>query len=229
MKRACPAKASSRGRTLVALAFISLGSGIAQAQVTVNGGLGWSGGHDVGAATATLRTNAPGATPPPFTLFNVDTHMAPSLGGEVRVGVAIGSRFTIEGGVLLARPQLAFGITGDRESSAQQFDGETVQHYVFDGGLLWELPVVRSARLRTFAAGGAGYLRQLHQDRTLVESGQIYYAGGGMRYWLRGRPSSLRSLGVRGDVRLNLRHNGIDFEDRTRIYPTLSFLMFLAL
>ena len=141
---------------------------------------GWSGGHDVGAATATLRTNAPGATPPPFTLFNVDTS-APSPGGEVRVGVALGSRFTIEGGVLLARQELAFRITGDRESSAQQFDGETVQHYVFDAGLR-ELPVARGPRLRTFAGGGAGYFRQLHQDRTLVETGQVYYVGGGARY-----------------------------------------------
>ena len=33
---------------------------------------------------------------------------------------------------------------------------------------------------------GAGYLRQLHQDRTLIEHGQIFYAGGGLRYWLRG-------------------------------------------
>jgi hypothetical protein len=216
-------------QAIAALVCLCVGCGIAQAQVTVNGGLGWSGGHDVGAATATLRTNAPGATPPPFTLFNVDTRMEPSPGGEVRVGVAIGSRFTIEGGALLARRQLAFSITGDRESSAQQFEGETVHHYVFDAGLQWELPVARGPRLRTFAGGGAGYLRELHQDRTLVESGQVYYFGGGMRYWLRGRPESSRSLGLRGDVRLNLRRNGIDFDDRTRLYPTVSLLMFLAL
>ena len=78
-------------------------------------------------------------------------------GREVRVGVALGSRFTIEGGALLARRELAFRITGDRESSAQQFDGETVHHYVFDAGLQWELPVARGPRLRTFAGGGAGY------------------------------------------------------------------------
>lgn len=216
-------------QAIAALVCLCVGCGIAHAQVTINGGLGWSGGHDVGAATATLRTNAPGATPPPFTLFNVDTRMAPSPGGEVRVGVAIGSRFTIEGGALLARRQLAFRITGDRESSAQQFDGETVQHYVFDGGLLWELPVARSARLRTFVAGGAGYLRQLHQDRTLVESGQIYYVGAGMRYWLRGRSESSKSVGLRGDFRVNLQRKGIDFEDKTRAYPTVSLLMFVGL
>lgn len=209
---------------------LSMNAAAADAQVTISGGLGWSGGYDVGDAMATLRTNAPGATPPPFTLFNVvDTRISPSPGGELRVGVAVGTRFTIEGGALLAQRQLAFDINGDRESAAQQFDGETVHHYVFDAGLLWEVPAVLHPRLRTFASGGAGYLRQLHQDRTLVESGQVYYAGGGAKFWLRGRPASSTSVGLRGDVRLNLRRDGIDFEDKSRVYPTLSLFMFVGL
>lgn len=201
----------------------------AQAQVTINGGLGWSGGYDIGGASAQLRTNAPGTTTPPFTLFSLDSRIVPSPGGEVRVGVAITPRVTVEGGVLLAQRRLAFRITGDPETGAQQFDGETLHHYVFDAGVLWDLPMLRRARVRAFAAGGAGYLRQLHQDRTLVESGQIYYVGAGARYWLRGRPTSPLSLGIRGDVRLNLRRHGIDFEDRMRTYPTASLLLFFGL
>lgn len=210
--------------------FLIMHAATADAQVTISGGLGWSGGYDVGDATATLRTNAPGATPPPFTLFNVvDTRISPSPGGELRVGVAVGTRFTVEGGALLAQRQLAFGINGDRESRAQQFDGATVHHYVFDAGLLWQVPVSLPPRLRIFASGGAGYLRQLHQDRTLVESGQVYYGGAGAKFWLRGRPASSKSVGLRGDLRLNLRRNGIDFEDKRRVYPTLSLFMFVGL
>ena len=211
------------------VALLCIGIGEAGAQVTINGGLGWSGGYDIGASSAQLRTNAPGATTPPFTLFSVDSRIAPSPGGEVRVGVALTPRFSVEGGVLLANRRLAFAVSGDPESGAQQLDGETLHHYVFDAGVMWELPVLRRSRVRTFASGGAGYLRQLHQDRTLVESGQVYYVGGGARYWLRGRPESSRSLGLRGDLRLNMRRHGIDFEDRSRIYPTLSLLMFLGL
>jgi hypothetical protein len=214
---------------LAIIALLCFGMSEAEAQVTINGGLGWSGGYDIGASSAQLRTNAPGATTAPFTLFSVDSRIAPSPGGEVRVGVAITPRFTVEGGVLLANRRLAFGVSGDPESAAQQLDGETLHQYVFDAGVLWELPVLRRSRVRTFASGGAGYLRQLHQDRTLVETGQVYHVGGGARYWLRGRPASPRSLGIRGDVRLNMRRQGIDFEDRTRVYPTLSLLMFLAL
>ncbi len=216
-------------RCLLAGLLVSGSYSVADAQVTVNGGVGWSGGYDIGASSAELRTNATGTTAPPFTLFNVDSRISPAPGAEVRVGVAIVRRLTIEGGVLFSRRRLAFGITGDAESAAEEFEGESLQHYVFDAGLLWELPAARVDRLRLFAAGGAGYLRQLHQDRTLVASGQIYYVGGGARYWLRGRPDSDRSLGVRGDVRLNIRRNGIEFADRARLYPTLSLLMFLGL
>ena len=212
---------------LVALLCVVVNN--AEAQVTINGGLVWSGGYDIGQSNAQLRSNAPGTTAPPFTLFTVDSRIASSPGGEVRAGVAITPRFTVEGGVLLANRRLPFAVSGDSESAAQQLDGETVHHYVFDAGVTWDVPALPRSRLRTFASGGAGYLRQLHQDRTLVETGQVYYVGGGARYWLRGRPTSSRSLGIRGDLRLNISRHGIDFEDRSRLYPALSLLMFLAL
>jgi hypothetical protein len=217
-------------RTLIAaaLALTALAPD-AHAQVTISGGLGWSGGYGIGESTAQLRTNAPGATPPPFTLFNVDSKIGAAPGGEIRVGVAVAPRFTIEAGALFARRRLSFSISADPETGAQDFEGESLQHYVFDAALLWELPVLRGPRLRSFAALGGGYLRQLHQDRTLVESGQVYYVGGGARYWLRGRPDSNRSLGFRGDVRFNLNRNAIDFENATRFSPTVSLLMFLSL
>ena len=216
-------------RTLVCAALLGLvNAAAAHAQITINGGLTWSGGYDLGGSSAQLRSNATGTTPPPFTLFNVDSRIAPAPGAEARVGFALTRRLAVEGGVLFARRRLSFRISGDPETGNQEFDGESLQHFVFDGALLWELPVQR-ARVRTFALAGAGYLRQLHQDRTLVESGQTFFAGGGARYWLRGRPESNRSMGLRGDVRVNLRRNGIDFDNAARVYPTLSLVMFLAL
>jgi hypothetical protein len=214
---------------VVACVWVCLVAGVAQAQVTISSGIGWSGGYDIGSSSAELRSNAPGSVTPPFTLFNVDSRISPSPGGEVRLGVAFSRDLAVEGGVLFARRRLAFKITGDAETPSPQLDGETLHHYVFDAGLLWQLPVLRRRSLRTFGGAGAGYLRQLHQDRTLVETGEIYYVLGGARYWLRGLPTSARSLGLRGDVRLNLRRNGIDFDDRMRLYPTVSVLMFLVL
>jgi hypothetical protein len=227
----CQAEAKrKRTRILVAtLVVIGCHGSIASAQVTINGGLGWSGGYGTGGSSAQLRTNAAGATPPPFTLFTVDSRVTPSPGGEVRVGVSITPRVAIEGGALFSRPRLGFSIAGDREAAAQEFEGESLQHYVFDAALLWNVPVIHRPKFRTFAIGGGGYVRELHQDRTLVESGQIYYLGGGARYWVRGGAESNRSIGLRGDVRINMRRNGIDFDNESRIYPTISVLMFVAL
>jgi hypothetical protein len=220
----------SGARILILSALCGLaGAAEAPAQVTISAGAGWSGGYPIGDAAAELRTNATGATPPPFTLFAVASRIDPAPGGEARIGVAVTRRLSVEGGAAFARRRLAFDISGDLEAGPQSFAGESLQHYQFEAGLAWRLPLRRAPRLVPFVAGGAGYLRQLHQDRTLVETGQIYYAGGGAHYWLRGRPGSSRSLGLRGDVRLNVRRHGIDFENRTRMYPTLSLHLFVGL
>lgn len=209
--------------------FLGVGAANADAQVTISGGPAWLGGHPIGTSTAQLRTNAPGAAPPPFTLFTIDSRIAPSVAGEVRVGVEITPRLSVESGAAFARRRAPFSIGGDPEAGSQALEGESLQHYVFDAGLTWELRRPRGTRLRTFVLGGGGYFRQLHQDRTLVESGQLYYAGAGAKSWLWHRPDSSRSLGVRGDVRVNVRRNGIDFENKTRLYPSVSLLLFLAL
>jgi hypothetical protein len=221
--------ARGRMRRLLAAAAVLAVASTASAQVTISGGLDWGGGYDVGVSTAQLRTNAPGASPPPFTWFTVDSQMAGSLGGQVRVGYAITPRLTVEGAAALSRRRIAFDVTGDNETSFQSLEGESVHHYLFEGTAMWHLPLARYPKVVPFASGGAGYLRQLHQDRTLVETGQVYHAGGGLQYWLRGRPDSARGLGVRGDVRMNIRHSGIDFENATRVFPSLSLLLFVGL
>jgi hypothetical protein len=220
--------AGGRIRLLAAAAVLAVSS-TASAQVTISGGLDWGGSYDVGGSTAQLRTNAPGAAPPPFTWFTVDSQMAGAFGGQLRVGYAITRRITVEGAAALSRRRIAFDVTGDNETGFQSLEGESVHHYLFEGTAMWHLPLARSPRLVPFASGGAGYLRQLHQDRTLVETGQIYHAGGGLQYWLRGRRDSARGFGVRGDLRMNVRHNGIDFENATRVYPSLSVLLFVGL
>ena len=95
--------------------------------------------------------------------------------------------------------------------------------------MVWHLPRRGGARLRPFVIGGGGYLRQLHEERTLVETGQLYYFGFGARYWLRGGSGTARAFGLRGDLRANLRRGGIDFEDKNRVFPTLAVHLFLSL
>ncbi len=167
-----------------------------------------------------------GATPPPFTLFSSASTVDSIAGVEGRVGFTFTRDLAVEVGGAFARPKVSTEISADPEAASQSLDGEELQQFVFDAGAVWQLPFRLGRRMRPFVAGGFGYLRQLHQDRTLVEQGQIYYAGGGLRYWLRGGDGVKRSLGLRADARATWRKDGIDFENRTRRFPTLSGFVF---
>jgi len=198
-------------------------------RVTINAGITWLGGYDVGTSTAQLRGNGTGSTAPPFTLFKADSHFSTATAPELRVGVSLTPRLTIEGGASLSHPRIGVSITGDPETVVQELRGEELQQYVFDGGLSWQPPIQMGRRLAPFVIAGAGYLRQLHEDRTLAETGRIYYAGGGARYWLRGGHDRSRPIGLRSEFRINVRSNGIDFEDKMRTYPTFLAFVFIGL
>ena len=230
---------SAFGRTgSVAILLVLLGlPGIASAQdapalrahqFVIGGGVVWSGGYDIGDATASLRGNGPGATPPGVTLFTAKSSITPATSPELQVGFAANQRLAVEFGLAFTRPHIGVEIVGDTEAPSQELPGERLQQYVIGGGVTWQVPIRMGARLAPFVSGGAAFLRQLHEDRTMAETGQIYYAGGGARYWLRGGHGAGRAYGLRGDARVNIRRKGIDFEDKMRIYPTFSLSVFVG-
>ncbi len=156
-------------------------------QVTVGAGVVWSGGYDIGDATASCAATAPAATPPP--IHAVHGGLARDAGHRAGIAGRLRrrrERLAVEFGLAFARPHVGVEIAGDAEAPSQELPGEELQQYVFDGGVTWQLPMRMGARMAPFVSGGAAFLRQLHEDRTLAETGQIYYAGGGARYWLRG-------------------------------------------
>lgn len=195
--------------------------------VLVSGGVMWSGSYPIGDATATLRTNAPGAGAPPFTLFSTASTLESATGVGGRVEFALTPNMAIEVGASFARPRISVAISQDLEAAAQVLQGESLQQYVVDAGVVWQVPVRLGRRARPFVSGGAGYLRQLHPERTLVETGRTYYAGGGVRYWIRGGDGSSRAVGLRADVRATWTTHGVDFEDRTRVAPSLALQAFV--
>jgi hypothetical protein len=68
----------------------------------------------------------------------------------------------------------------------------------------------RRGALEPYARAGAGWLRELTRDRTLVDDGLAAHVGGGAKYWLReGRPGWLGDVALRADVRLSARRGGI--------------------
>ncbi len=225
-------------RWLGALVLGCLSADIASAQeapalrahrLVLEGGVVWSGSYDVGDINARLRSNAVGSTPPPFTWFSASSQVGSVPSVAARVGFTLTPTLAIEVGGMFGRPRVAVTITGDAETTRHDLEGEQLGQYLLDGAVVWHLPVRLGPRVRPFVVGGAGYLRQLHEERTLVETGQVYYAGVGARYWIRGGSGTARSLGLRGDLRANLRRGGIDFEDKARVYPTLAVHLFRSL
>lgn len=198
-------------------------------RVVVSGGATLSGGYGIGDLSAQLRGNAPGAAPPPFTLFTAQSDIERVGSAEIRVGFTLTPSVAVEAGASFGTPHIGVSIAGDAEAPAQHIKGERLQQYLFDGALVWQLPIGAGRRVRPFVVGGGGHLRQLHEERTMIETGQVYYAGVGARYWLRGGRGRTRSLGLRSELRANLRRGGIDFENKVRLFPTLALHLFFTL
>lgn len=202
----------------------------------VSGGVTWSGPYGVGNSTASLRGNGPGASAPAFTFFTADARMKAALAPELRVEFALTPTLALDGGMSFARPRIGVAISGDAEAPAQELDGEKLDQYQIGAGVTWQPPMPMRWRLlpigrrvAPFVSVGAGYLRQLHEDRALAETGAVYHAGGGVRYWLHGGQSASTGVGVRADARINVRQNGIDFENKRRTYPSVSLMLFVGL
>lgn len=195
---------------------------------TFDAAAAWSGGYDIGQASAVLRGNGLGPTPPSFVYFRTESRVRPSIAPQVRAQFALTERLAIEVAAAFARPRIGVRIAGDAEAPTQQLPGEALHQYTISAGVTWQVPMAMGARLAPFVAAGGGHLRQLHEDRTLAETGQGYYAGLGVRYWLSGGRRS-RTLGLRADARVNLRRKGIDFEDQARTFPTFSLALFVGL
>lgn len=173
------------------------------------------GGYDLTAVDASLTRNQPGGGG--FTLFRTDTRMASGAGLEARLGWRITRAITAEGGVLVGRRRLTARLSGDTESASDLTVEDQLTTYVIDGAVLANL------RGLTFAGGrglpflrvGVGYLRELHEDNILVETGRAYHAGGGVTVWFGAR----RRLALRADGRVYMFDGGVNLDTGTRVAP----------
>lgn len=201
---------------------------VARVELEVGGGL--IGGAGLGARDADLRANA--QVPRPFRLFTAQSRFVRAPALLVRAAVPLGRSFGLEGGMTWGRPEIRTSLTADAEGAAPVASVERINQFVFDASLVWMLGTFRPGqRLVPFVSGGAGYLRQLHEGRTLVEHGQAYHVGGGIKYRLftrTGRRGLVRSAGLRGDARLQLLSGGIAFEEGPRPHAAISGSLFVG-
>ncbi len=195
-------------------------------EVTVGGG--WLGGAAVGSSDANLRANASPAEP--LRLFGTETRIRGAATLQADVGFAFTRRWGVEGGMVMNRPELQTSISEDAEGPPPLTAAERIGQYQFEGRVVVMLDEIRlGVRTVPFVAAGAGYLRQLHEGRTVVEEGHVYHAGGGLKHWFFARGIGvIKAAGVRMDARLYLLVAGIAFDDGPRPHGAVSGSAFVT-
>ena len=179
----------------------------------ISGGGVFVGGFSFEQRTAELTSNAGGT----FDFFSTEGEIKPVAGVRAKVGFFVTPSLAVEGGVRFTRPVFEVAITGDAEDAPDMTAQETLSQYLFDASAVWHFGNARASGRRAvpFVYGGAGYLRELHEEDAFVEEGVEFHAGGGMKWWL----GSARHLGVRADVGISIRDGGVDYEDKRRLVP----------
>jgi hypothetical protein len=193
--------------------------------VSIAAGVLFDGAYEIGDRAAELRRNTIGPAVP-TTFFNTMSDIERATGFEGRLGFALTRHLAIEFGGAIAKPMLNVTIIQDPEAETTVVTDELTR-YRLDVSGLWFLPSLQiGSRARPFLLAGGGSLWELHQDRLVVERGNLFHAGGGVQYWIRGGDARRRSLGLRGEVRMVRRTGGIEFAESARTYPTIGILGF---
>jgi hypothetical protein len=181
--------------------------------IQVGVGVGWLGGAALGEQPADLRAASGG----PYRLFESESDLGASVSFELRVGFGLTPRFGIEGRVARSAPDLDTMVSSDAEARGSFTISESIDQYVFDGGVVIRLDELETMGLMPFASAGAGYVRQLHEGGDLVEEGQIFYVGGGFTRMFYSRSQGfIRAASARVDLRLNVFSLDLDEDSRSQ-------------
>lgn len=190
----------------------------------VAGSASWLGGYGLGTRDAVLTGNAETAGGR-LVLFSAESEIASGPGFELQLGYRLTERIVAEGAFAYGQPELRTSISDDAEQAPATVTSETLSQYILSGGVrVHLLDGRRTGRtLSPFASAGVGYLRQLTSDAFTVETGTVICAGGGVTWTLGSRARGFgRAWGARADARINWRTGGIDIENTTRNWPSVS-------
>jgi hypothetical protein len=162
----------------------------------------------------TLIANQSGA--PEVTFFNAATEIGTGTGFDGRLAFNITRSLAVEGGLVWTRATLESRITSDVEGIPDVTLAQDLDTYFVEASAVWHLRrLTLGGNVLPFVAGGAGYLRQLDDEKLLTDDpGQVYHAGGGVKVLFRQRPRGfIRGLGVRTDARVYFLTSGVELDD----------------
>jgi hypothetical protein len=187
----------------------------------------WLGGSPLGSDQAQLRANR--VQPAPFSLFGADTRIEPAAAFDGRIGFWLTRWLVVEGGLVYSKPSVRTRVFADAEGAEALTVAERLDQYFIDVSGVLLIDRLEVAGFVPYVTGGAGYLRQLHEGRLLVETGQLFHGGGGVRRWLTLRERGfIRAVGVRVDGRVYALVNGFEFDDEARPHGAISAAMFVT-
>jgi hypothetical protein len=199
------------------------GSPLSAARFEIGGGARWLGSTSAGGVDAVESGNGTA----PVTLFKSESSLKGKVGVELRAGVKVTGPLRVETSFAYHLAELAVSASADRESAAPVTASETLRHFQFEGGVLFQPDRWRANRTRFFASGGGGYLRDLHQQQTLVETGWTSYVGGGLLQPLTERPPRLTMIGFRLEARLVTLARAAALDDRMHGAPAAAASLFV--
>jgi hypothetical protein len=181
--------------------------------IELSGGASFSPGFDLTTVQAELTrsTQADG-----LDLFQTDGEVSGFPGLYARVGVYLSRAIAVEGGLRFAKPDIRYRLSDDFESADDETAVETTSHYVFDGSVLFHLASLSGGRVMPFVSAGGGYIRELHENNELVETGNEFHATAGIKYWFgtgRGR------FGLRAEFGVSSRQKGFEGTEERRTLP----------
>lgn len=183
----------------------------------------------LGSTTATLTSN--GQPPTPFTYFitNGTRAAAPAFRGSI--GYNLTSMFSVEGGLVLSRGDVRADISSDTEATTPPSPVERLTQYFVSVSALVHLhqAAFDNGAGVPFLEAGAGYLRQMHENSTAGNTGQIYHFGGGVTYMFSKRPASrLTGLGLRVDGRVYVPRKGYSFGTSQQVFGSVGASLLVA-
>lgn len=197
----------------VFLAAIVL-AGPAEAQtsagdVEVGIGVRRSGELALGSVDANETTSSQGS----FRLFRSQSRLEEINAVEARIGIRVSSAVQLEAAGSYGESDLVVRLSSDVEGIPDVSATEPIQRFTVEGALTLDV-VGQSDRAQPFVAVGGGYVRDVHDGQTLVESGAIGYLGGGVNFSFRSMPdAALKAAGVRLDGRVVFGWRGVGFDD----------------
>ena len=194
-------------------------------RIEVSVGGVWMGHQALGENSATETTG----TGTSLKIFTASSDLGSARGVAGRIAVRVWRSLAAEVDMSYAKPALTIAIANDIENAPAVTAVETMQQLTVGAGVVWTLPRrFATTRLAPFAMGGGGYLRQVHEDGTLVETGRYYQCGGGVTYLLWSRPRGLlKAAGARVDARAIVRARGVAFDEKAHAAPAFGAAAFI--